>query len=100
MSRDSAYLKDFLVPAQDYLNQFEEIVTPIFALKYNLQQQNDTLQETRDLLLPRLISGEIDVSKMDIDILHSDTHKTSKYEDEQSTLSQWLDGDEEDGGRK
>ena len=28
--------------------------------------QNTTLRRTRDLLLPRLISGEVDVSELDI----------------------------------
>ena len=34
---------------------------------HNLIFQNTNLRQTRDLLLPKLISGEIDVSELDID---------------------------------
>ena len=33
-----------------------------------LEKKNINLRQTRDLLLPKLISGEIDVSELDIDI--------------------------------
>jgi type I restriction enzyme S subunit len=33
-----------------------------------LEQKNANLRRTRDLLLPRLISGEVDVSGLDIDV--------------------------------
>jgi type I restriction enzyme S subunit len=45
---------------------FSENVTPICKLILNLSRQNKDLRQTRDLLLPRLISGEIDVSEMEI----------------------------------
>jgi type I restriction enzyme S subunit len=45
---------------------FSENVTPICNLILNLSRQNKDLRQTRDLLLPRLISGGIDVSEMEI----------------------------------
>lgn len=42
---------------------FERIVEPIFSLVFNLREQNNVLANIRDHLLPKLISGEIDVSK-------------------------------------
>lgn len=42
-------------------------VRPMVDLAFNLARQNTNLQATRDLLLPRLVSGEIDVSGLDID---------------------------------
>jgi len=33
-----------------------------------LRDKNTTLRRTRDLLLPRLVSGELDVSELDIAI--------------------------------
>ena len=33
----------------------------------SLRSKNDNLRQTRDLLLPKLISGKIDVSDLDID---------------------------------
>jgi type I restriction enzyme, S subunit len=39
---------------------------PIRTLITKLTAQNRVLHNTRDLLLPRLISGEIDVSRLDL----------------------------------
>ncbi len=41
---------------------------PIFELELNLRKQNRALREARDLLLPRLVSGELDVSELDIEL--------------------------------
>ncbi|WP_148705509.1 restriction endonuclease subunit S [Methanosarcina siciliae] len=57
---------NILVPPEDYLHQFHNIVSNIFNLKQNLLDKNQNLRKTRDLLLPKLISGEIDVSDLDI----------------------------------
>ena len=55
-------------PNQDILDQFESTVIPLFRKVQNLAEKNTNLQQTRDLLLPKLISGEIDVSELDIEI--------------------------------
>ena len=34
----------------------------------NLRRQNRALREARDLLLPRLVSGELDVSELDLQL--------------------------------
>jgi len=43
------------------LTQFDETVTPMFSLILNLAMQNEGLRAARNLLLPRLMSGEITV---------------------------------------
>ena len=48
--------------------QFSDFATSIFQQTEALQQRNRNLRQTRDLLLPKLISGEIDVFELDIDI--------------------------------
>ncbi len=57
----------FAHPHQDILNQFEVLIAPMFEKVQSLCEKNATLRQTRDLLLPKLISGEIDVSDLDID---------------------------------
>lgn len=53
-----------LLPPEDLLRQFQSSVSPMLAwVKGALARQNN-LRETRDLLLPKLISGELDVSAM------------------------------------
>lgn len=51
------------VPTQQ---RFSSLVSPIRALSVALRSEITNLRATRDLLLPRLISGEIDVSTLDI----------------------------------
>lgn len=48
--------------------KFAAFATPMFAQIDYLIRKNLILRHTRDLLLPRLISGEIDVSDLDIEV--------------------------------
>ena len=56
-----------LKPTQLIVAKFEEATEPISLELANLTIKNANLRQTRDLLLPKLISGEIDVSELDID---------------------------------
>lgn len=49
------------VPTGHLIELFEEKVTPLFAEANNLQHQNTLLARQRDLLLPCLMSGRLDV---------------------------------------
>ena len=60
-----------LVPTTPLLDAMKAVVAPIFDLMGNLGLSNESLRKTRDLLLPRLISGEIDVSGLDIELADS-----------------------------
>jgi type I restriction enzyme S subunit len=51
-------------PPDALLIRFEELTRPM--LKFALTGTSDNLRATRDLLLPRLVSGEIDVTDLDI----------------------------------
>ena len=55
-----------VIAEMDIRNHFVETLTPICKQIENLQAKNTNLRQTRDLLLPRLISGEIDVENLDI----------------------------------
>jgi len=48
-------------PTPNIVIRFGEIVLPAIDQLFNLQIMNKNLRRTRDLLLPKLISGEIDV---------------------------------------
>jgi type I restriction enzyme S subunit len=52
---------EVLVPNQKVLAQFAQEFEPPFNLILTLQKQNTKLREARDILLPRLMSGEIAV---------------------------------------
>lgn len=51
----------FTIPPENMVRLFEEGVVPVFAQVRNLVEQNEKLRAARDLLLPRLMSGEITV---------------------------------------
>lgn len=50
-----------IMPEQKVFEEFEEIVSPLFARIESLEQENSRLSTLRDTLLPRLMSGEIEV---------------------------------------
>ena len=51
-----------LVPPRDIADRFERTVGPMMHQALLLQRKNANLRAQRDLLLPKLVSGEIDVS--------------------------------------
>ncbi|MDP2895182.1 MAG: restriction endonuclease subunit S [bacterium] len=52
---------NLLVPADDVLEWSSAMFDPVFTLEIALKLKNANLRATRDLLLPKLISGEIPV---------------------------------------
>ena len=55
-----------VAPPDSLTDAFDSLVVPAMDLVISLIHKNTTLRRTRDLLLPRLISGEVDVSELDI----------------------------------
>ena len=51
-----------IIPSKEALGAFDEIIQPIFAQIRNLRDENANLYRLRDALLPKLMSGELDVS--------------------------------------
>ncbi len=61
--KDLAQLEALRAP-EEVLNAFTSQVAPIFGLTMRLAAKIDNLRRTRDLLLPRLLSGQSDVSNL------------------------------------
>lgn len=55
-----------LVPSVASMKEFDVMVSPLFSLIHENQEENIRLSSLRDTLLPRLMSGEIDVSNIDL----------------------------------
>lgn len=55
-----------VLPPDDLLEQFHQIVKPMFELIDENNTENQALTRTRDTILPRLMSGELDVSDIEI----------------------------------
>lgn len=69
LSLDKIKYFNFLIPQKKDIQTFEKYTKSIFKQIKNLQQKNNNLRQTRDLLLPRLISGEIDSGEIDVENL-------------------------------
>lgn len=57
---------EIVLPREQCLIQFGEVIKPIYQLIKNLYLENRILKEARDILLPRLMTGMIDVEKIQI----------------------------------
>ena len=51
---------------RDFQRQFQSLIAPMIDEVQSLGLANENLRKTRDLLLPRLISGQLDVEEFDI----------------------------------
>ena len=54
------------IPDKNAIDQFHAFCEPIFMEQRTLEAENKILSETRDNLLPKLMSGELDVSDVDL----------------------------------
>lgn len=57
---------ELLVPDAGTLAKFENIVAPMYLTMQKNTQESSKLATLRDTLLPRLMSGELDVSSLDL----------------------------------
>jgi len=55
-----------VIPDTDTIARFNDFCSPIFAQQRILEEQNQSLTALRDNLLPKLMSGEIDVSAVQL----------------------------------
>lgn len=53
-----------LSPEKEIADKFHSVAAPMLDLAEKLKRKNANLRATRDLLLPKLISGELDVSTL------------------------------------
>lgn len=54
------------LPTEDVLKKFDGLVQPIFSMILSKTREIKRLAEIRDTLLPKLMSGELDVSDIDL----------------------------------
>lgn len=66
INKDSLNSMEIQIPPTELIDQFESIVSPIDRAIRNNYEEICRLQTIRDLLLPKLMNGEIDVSQVQI----------------------------------
>jgi type I restriction enzyme S subunit len=62
LNRNMAYISTIIVPPSPILKKFDEIVKSLYEMIQNNEQQSRTFAQIRDALLPKLMSGEINIS--------------------------------------
>lgn len=66
INRDALNSMPITIPPMELIDEFESLVSPMDAIIRNNHEENLRLQSLRDTLLPQLMSGELDVSEIDI----------------------------------
>jgi type I restriction enzyme S subunit len=66
ISQQNLKTVEVVVPSYEAITEFDEMIQPIFREIRRLRTENEKLTTLRDNLLPKLMSGELDVSNLDI----------------------------------
>jgi type I restriction enzyme, S subunit len=54
-----------MVATEELMSNFDAVITPIFSQLAVLNRKNRNLRTTRDMLLPKLVSGEVSVENLE-----------------------------------
>lgn len=57
---------EIILPTKEEMASFTDVVSPLFETMWANQEENVKLADLRDALLPRLMSGELDISALDL----------------------------------
>ena len=66
MTMDILNAMELIIPDADTFYTFENIIAPLYQAMQQNTQGSSKLAEVRDSLLPRLMSGELDVSSIQL----------------------------------
>jgi len=66
MTTDILNAMELYIPDAETLKRFESIVDPMYRTMQHNTEESKKLAAVRDSLLPRLMSGELDVSDLDL----------------------------------
>lgn len=66
LPRDRVKTMELPLPDEDTLSKFNELVIPMTSTVISNQEENARLSQLRDALLPKLMSGKIDVSNIQL----------------------------------
>lgn len=66
MTTDILYAMELRIPSDDVLAKFEDFVSPLYKAISDNSVENKKLAEVRDTLLSKLMTGELDVSALEM----------------------------------
>jgi type I restriction enzyme S subunit len=65
LNRNDVHGLPVIIPSESALGRFDAVVQPLFALHRTLTARNKSLTACRDMLLPRLVSGELPTGRLE-----------------------------------
>ncbi len=69
LSREQALALPFVLPGQPVVESFDQVNRALVPASAGLRATNRQLAATRDLLLPRIVTGRLDISDIDLGVL-------------------------------
>ena len=63
LNRNMAYMNKQLVPDKVIMDEFSSYANTIFTQRHYLEKSSRTLAALRDIMLPRLVSGELRITE-------------------------------------
>ncbi|WP_051177093.1 restriction endonuclease subunit S [Rhizobium mesoamericanum] len=63
LNRDKLGALDVIKPPDDLIARFNDFVEPMVKLIFNLAKQNRLIEEAQSLLMPRLMTGNVDIDE-------------------------------------
>ena len=66
ISQANLKIMTIVIPPEELIKDYSNIIAPLFSIHRNNTLECENLKTLRDLLLPKLVSGEIDVSALEI----------------------------------
>lgn len=73
LNRNVVHALPTVCPPRDVIERWDSLALPMFDTAEHLREQSARLLEVRDLLLPKLLSGQIDVSSLDLGAVVEDS---------------------------
>lgn len=69
VSKEKVIDCDVLIPPREVVEKFTVQAAPAWRLSHELAREVAVLEGLRDLLLPKLVTGQVDVSTLNLDVL-------------------------------
>lgn len=66
LSATNAHGLEIAIPPDDIVEEYGKVIQPLYDMQHQLRAKNRKLKETRDLLLPKLVSGKVDVEELNM----------------------------------
>jgi type I restriction enzyme S subunit len=73
LNRNTVHDQKVAIPGEERIAEFSQLVKPMYEIKEKNRRENKYLEELRDTLLPKLMSGEIRVNDIELDELEVDS---------------------------